>query len=516
MADEVTTGLDKITSIADSLAKLSATGLAQALGLWTAARAAIQTVAAGVAQAATQATVNAANAKYLGQPLSPAQLAVSIVRNVLPDSSGGAGKAPAGYPPPLYTGVAGNSPTAEAALSGLDGNRFAALVGSTGMCYGVVDALRMYNRNTNLWAMTPGPDVLDRDAALRGRRRPGPAVRHHPGRAATRSLPTRDIRPEYSDQLLKLSRNTISPADAVEMTVKQIVPQEVGQNLYAAAGGIPEQFAALVDAAGDSAGVEKAVELTAHGVIDDGQLAQIVGMSRMNHRFYYLTQVDAKTGQRPLNMKWLAPYEVGEALAAGHVDATTALEWLLDNGYPQDQAAAFVATKSTATVAKVKEETAAQVLKLYGAKLWTSAEATKALGELGYTAAAIAVLLEQAESQAIIAAHNSAVSRVRAAYLVGQITDAKASTDLGELGVPAAAISAFVADWRIEAATPHTHLSAAQVGKLTEEGKLTAEQAQAKWVAMGYSADDAALLLLIYPPLNAPVPGAGTPEVTAQ
>ena len=515
MADEVTTGLDKITSIADSLAKLSAIGLAQALGLWTAARAAIQTVAAGVAQAATQATVNAANAKYLGQPLSPAQLAVSIVRNVLPDSSGGAGKAPAGYPPPLYTGVAGNSPTAEAALSGLDANRFSALVGSTGMSYGVVDALRMYNRNTNLWAMTPGPMYSTGTPLYEG----GADLGQQYGITLAELyevIAHSDIRPEYSGQLLKLSRNTISPADAVEMTVKQIVPQEVGQNLYAAAGGIPEQFAALVDAAGDSAGVEKAVELTAHGVIDDGQLAQIVGMSRMNHRFYYLTQVDSKTGQRPLNVKWLAPYEVGEALAAGHVDAITALEWLLNDGYPQDQAAAFVATKSTATVAKVKEETAAQVLKLYGAKLWTSAEATKALGELGYTAAAIAVLLEQAESQAIIAAHNSAVSRVRAAYLVGQITDAKASADLGQLGVPAAAISAYMADWRIEAATPHTHLSAAQVGKLAEEGYLNAVQAQAKWIAMGYSADDAALLLLIYPPANLAGPGAGTPEVTAQ
>ena len=32
-----------------------------------------------------------------------------------------------------------------------------------------------------------------------------------------------DIRPEYSPDLLKLAKNTISPADVVEMAVKQVI-----------------------------------------------------------------------------------------------------------------------------------------------------------------------------------------------------------------------------------------------------------------------------------------------------
>jgi len=133
--------------------------LAQALGLYVTAKAAISTVASGVASAVSQATINTANAKYQGVPLSPATLATAIVRNVLKDSTGGkAGAAPANYPPPLMSGIDAHDATTEASYSGLDGDRFAALVGATGMSYGVIDALRMLNRNINLWALAPGPN----------------------------------------------------------------------------------------------------------------------------------------------------------------------------------------------------------------------------------------------------------------------------------------------------------------------------------------------------------------------
>ncbi len=157
--NETTTGaasqsvISTFTGAVSSLVSLSAEGLAKVVGLWTAARAAVSTVASGVAAAATQSTINTANAMYQGVPLSPATLATAIVRNVLPDSTGAAGVPPSGYPKPLYAGVSGNTPTQEAELSGVNGNRFAAMVGATGESYGVVDALRMLNRNVNLWSL---------------------------------------------------------------------------------------------------------------------------------------------------------------------------------------------------------------------------------------------------------------------------------------------------------------------------------------------------------------------------
>ena len=447
--------------------------LAKALGLFYAARAAISTVASGVAAAVSQATINTANAKYHGVPLSPATLATAIVRNVLPDSTGAAGGGGANYPKPLYTGVDGHTPTDEAALSGLDGNRFAALVGATGMSYGVIDALRMLNRNANLWALNH-ENAAGTFPVFAGGTDLGTTYGITSDEFAE-VVAHSDIRPEYIPDLLKLARNSISPADAVEMVVKQVLGMNTGQNLYAAAGGIPEQFHALVAAAGDSIGPEKMVDLLAHGLITYPEAKRALGMSRVNPDFYYAYIDSATQGAGPVHAKWLGPYEIGSAIAAGDVDAATGLQWLLDEGYDEAQAKAFTTSKATTVVAKVKEDTASQVLKLYAAQVYTEAETTTALGQPGLRQPAITVLESQAEARAMIAAHNSAVARVRAAYLVGEITQVQVKTDLRALGVPAAAVTAFLTDWDVEIATPTKHLSAAEMGKLCEKGKITVQ-----------------------------------------
>jgi hypothetical protein len=199
--------------------------------------------------------------------------------------------------------VAGHSPNVEASYSGLDGNRFAALVGSTGMSYGIIDALRLLNRATGTWAMAPNPAFPPDFPVYVGGTDLGPAWGISEAEFA-QVVAHSDIRPEYIPDLLKLARNTVSPADAVEMVVKQIVSMEVGQDLYAAAGGFPAQFGAMVAAAGDAAGVQHSVSLRMQGIITDAQLRRIVGMSRMNPDFYYLTEPDA-TGVIPLGRRWL-------------------------------------------------------------------------------------------------------------------------------------------------------------------------------------------------------------------
>ena len=491
MADSTESNLDKVLSLGDSLAKLSATALAQAVGLYMAASTAIRTVASGIATAATQATINAANAKYHAVPLSPAVLADMVVRDIYSESDA-AGQA-------LY--------------SGIDNDNFKLMVADTGESYGILDALRLYNRGTLMSALVQGPNyATGTPLYVAGNNLAGEyGISEYELKTVIYYSRVRD---EFIPDLLKLARNTLSPADAVELAVKQIVPTDVAQSLFEAAGGVGEQFQALVDAAGDAAGLEKAVSLYAHGVIDEGQLKQILGLSRVNPRFYYLYLPDAK-GTVPANSRYLGAYEVGEALTNGTIDQQTALTWLLEEGYPEDQAAAFATSKAAGTIAKPKEETAAQVLKEYGAQLLTEQDATTALTSLGYTQAAVPFLLQYATSSQIITARNNAVNRVKAAYLVGDIDANTVKTDLAVLNLPQAAVTAMLADWAVELATPHAHLSAAEVGKLAKEGYLSADQAQAKWMAMGYSGTDAALLLLIYPPANAVPPGTGTPAVTS-
>lgn len=498
--------LGQFLSAVQSLLGLEASALAKVLGLWTAARAAISTVGSGVAAAATQQTINTVNAQFHGVPLTPPNLADMVVRNVLADDTGAAGTAGSGYPAPRYANIGGRTASQEAAYSGLSEERFAALIADTGESYGILDALRMYNRGQTMSALVKGPNY---NTGL-------PLYVAGANLASTYGITEAEldnviaysrVRPEFTADLLKLAKNTLSPADAVELAVKQVVDTATAQSLFEAAGGVGEQFEALVDAAGDSAGIEKAISLYAHGAITKAQLQQILGLSRINPRFYYLYTPGAD-GTVPANARYLGAYEVGEALANGAITQDQAMTWLLEEGYPQDQATAFATAKVTGQVAKPKEETASQVLKEYQAGLLSETDTTQALTNLGYTAASVPYLLQYATAAAMVSARNSAVSRVRAAFLVGDLTQSQAQADLGSLGIPSAAIQSYMADWAVEAATPHLHLSAAQVGKLLEEGYIDGPTAVQKWQAMGYGANDASLLLYIYPP---PAPTGATP-----
>lgn len=517
--------LDKLEDIGKSIAQLSGTALAQAIGMWTAARAAISTVAGGIAAAAAQKCINTAMAKYLATPLSPPVLADMIVRNVLTDDTGAAGATGAGYPKAYLSEVDGNSPTAEAALSGLHPDRFKAMVYDTGESYGIIDALRLYNRGLSLYALEQAPTY---SSGL-------PLYQAGASLATTWGVTKAELdaviaysrtRPQFTPDLLKLARDTLSGATAVEMAVKEVVAMDVAQDLYVAAGGIGEQFPAIVAAAGDAAGLEKACALWMHGLITKAELLQVLGMSRVNPRFYPLytprktTAAAATPGEAvdaaapgtyasgwliPASAKYLGAFEVGDLVKNNAVTPAAAEKWLVADGYPEDQAHAFAYMYSVPSTA-IKQQTEAMVLDEYAAGTLSEKQATQSLTDMGYTVQSIPVILASVTARTAISARNSAVARVKAAYLHGAITVQKAATDLGALGVPAAAIANYTKDWAVEASTPTVHLSESMVGWLLEKGHITAAQAHTKWVALGLTSDDADLLALRYPVPKAPLP----------
>lgn len=510
--DSGTSILSTIMSGLAAVTKFSADDIAKALGVYFAARAAISTVASGVAQIVTQKTLQGVQAQYTDVPLTPAVLADAVIRNLLVGGTGVTAGTSASGTAPLLGNVDGNTAAQEAALSGLDTQRFNLLVQATGESYGVIDALRLYNRGQSMTALVKGPNYATGT----------PLYVAGESLATTYGITSDElntviaysrIRDQFIPDLLKLAKNTLSPADAVELAVKQVVPDADAQALFEAAGGVGEQFEALVDAAGDSAGIEKAVELAAHGVIGIGQLNQILGLSRLNPRFYYLAH-NADNGTFPLNSKWLGPYEIGESIANGTMSTADGLTALEQSGYSTEQAAAFTSARATGAVAKPKEETAAMVLNEYTAKLITEADATTALANLGYTTTAIPFLLEQATARAIIAARNAAIARVKSAYLMGDITATQAQTELGTLGIPQAAITDFMTDWGVEAATPHMHLSAAEIGWFVEHAVITPDQGVAMWQSSGFTAGTAQLLLKRYPPPAPPPAAAPAPLVS--
>ena len=442
--------------------------LATVIGTWETARQVIRTVATGVAGAAMQSTMNTVAAKYKDVPLSPAVLADMEIRNI-----GG-----------TFDKVQ------EAAYSGLDETRFNLMVEDTGESYGIDQALGLWWRGLHLESLVANPDTAA------GAIYPYTAS----GTLDPLGIPEAEldkviyysrVRDEFIPDLKLLAQRTMSQADAINMAVKGRVDPTTARMLFVAAGGIEDQFDALYESAGDSVGVVHAVELEAHGMISADELQQVIYQSRINPRFYNTALL--------ANVKWLPPYQIKAAVAAGTIDTATAMQWLMEQGYPEDQATAFAVASGAGTIAKPKAETEAMILDDFEAQILTETEATTALRSLGYEAGAIPYILEYVLARRLLTLRNTAMTRIRTAYVTSLVTEDWARTELAKIGIPEAAIAASFVTWDIEKATDIKRLSAAQVGKLAEDGVITADNAVARWVQMGYAPDEAQLLLYVYP-----------------
>ncbi len=483
---------DTLVGIWEGALQLVPESLGAALSAWETARQAIRTVASGVAQAATQSVINQVLAKYQDVPLTPAVLADMAIRNLTIPTDGGT------IDPGLML---------EASYSGYNPGRFAALVLETGEPYGIDQALSLWWNSQFLIAPEANTDTSPT----------APLYASGASLASTYGI-TEDeltkvvhysrVRDEFIPDLKLLPWSTMTKADAIETVIKGKASQDLALALFVAAGGMPEQFQLLVDSAGDSIGVEKAVSLNAHGMITDQELAQVIYQSRINPEFYDVAKLT--------NAKWLAPYQIEKLLTNGVVDPTTVVTWLTEEGYPADQANAFVVAATAGTVHSVKAETQGIILSEYEAQVITADQATTALENLGYTADSIPFLLESYDARRALAMRNAAINRVRQAYVIYNITEAQAKADLVNLGLSTASIDQFLTYWTIEQQTNIHRLSAAQVGKLAEDGVITGDDAVTRWVQMGYAPDEADLLTYIYPPAT-PVtttPASSAPPVS--
>lgn len=467
--------------------------IADGLGLWSAAKAVVTTVASGIAEVVTYETIRDIQAKHLDKQLTPAVLADMVVRNILSSSANPTTE-------PILSNIDGHDIYAEAAFSGIDEERMNALILDTGESYGIIDALRLYNRGAYLHQADPGPNY-ETSTPLYVE---GPSLAQMYG-ITEKELETvihySRVRDQFIPDLKLLSKNTLSAADAVEIAVKQIMSTDDAQDLYAAAGGMPEQFHLLVDSAGDSAGVQHAVGLAAHGAITPGQLEQIVGMSRMNHRFYYLTK-GTPPYTAPLNLKWLSAFEVHEAVKMGMASSAQAVQWLTEEGYPPDQVAAFAGVVGGVSTTGTKQETETMVLTEYAAGQISEADAKQALTNLGYSDAAIPFFLRYVDARSSIAARNTVISRVKQSFLLNLVNSDQATAELSQVGVSQTAIVTYLADWVAEKALPHTALTSAEIGWFFERGFIDLLQAQQFWAMKGYTESDIELLVKRYTPIT--------------
>jgi hypothetical protein len=294
----------------------------------------------------------------------------------------------------------------------------------------------------------------------------------------------------YVPMFKLLSQGYMSPADAIELAIKEVVTLPQAQEYFQMAGGEPDQFQILYEAAGDALGVIQGTELLNQGLITEADFTQILGRSRINPIFYPMAQA--------LTHKFLQPYQISAMLKAGTATAEQAAVWMTNLGYGPDQVQAFVGGSPSATIATAKSETEAMILQEYAEGIITAQAANNALVNIGYNSDQAAMLTGLQDAKASKAERDTAVSGIKSAMVEGKVSAAQAENDLTSLGIPASTINGYLKAWAVEATTKVKTLTVAEIAKAANNDFITWADAISRFQAMGYSQSDADVLAANY------------------
>ena len=395
-----------------------------------------------------QPLINELNQHDPQVPISPADAADMVERNIIDAQEG----------------------RLTAAKSGIDNAAFDLLVLDTGEPPGLEQMLTLWNRG-----------LLDEQTL-------------------DRMIAYSRVRTEWTDHVKALAHETMSSADAIEAALKGVLPQGQARALYVAAGGLDDQWDTLLATAGNPIGVEQALTLWNHGLISHEQVEQVILHSRINPAFEGIAEL--------LHFKFIPAFQIAEMLKAGAVTGAQATSWLLAQGYPADQVAGFVAMGSATKVVKAKALSESQITEAFDAGILNRAQADAELQSLGYEAAETDFILDLYDYRRKLSMAQSAIGQVRKVFLAGRIDAAQAGLDLDGLGVDPTAKAAYLAIWEVEKGVELKELTASQIGDIYKAGVFSDAQAIDRLEQLGYSSLDAQLLLTHY---GGPTPaGFGT------
>ncbi len=409
-------------------------------------------------QVDVQVLLNKYWAQYPTRPLSPADLADMVERNIV-----GQGWA-----------------EDEAKKSGVHPNDFDLLVKDTGEPYGIEEALSLLRRG-----------IIDEQRF-------------------TDILYYSRVRNEFLPDILNLQWDTMTAGDAVEGALKGVLSNGEAQDLFGKAGGLTSQFQTLLAIAGNPIGVEAALGLWNHGFIDESQVTQVILHSRINPAFEPMAKL--------LRHRFLAPYQVVQAVKAGTATVAQATEWLLADGYPADQVAAVLTANAKGATAAAKEISETQIAYMYEMGAIDKSEAEARLEALGYHADEVDFILSVYDEKRHVQLIATAIAQIKKVYLAGRIDGPTAGTQLDALGVDPNTKPTLLTVWEVEKMSELRELTPAQIGGMYKKGLMDDAGALARFTSMGYTNDDAALLLANYggpPPAGSPAAVAAAAQPTS-
>ena len=295
------------------------------------------------------------------------------------------------------------------------------------------------------------------------------------------------LRNEWTTPVYRASFQPMSTADAVSAVVQGHLTDGEGRRVAELNGLESQYWPALVETAGEPIARGEALELYNRGEMSRAEVEQAIRESRVKNK--YIGDI--------LKLRRRVPPErtVITLLAHGAIDHAHALELLAELGFDRPTSEAIVKAGTAQRTTSTRHLAAGTIAELAAEHAITEQEATTTLHSLGWTDHDARLELKVAQLRREHAWRQSAASRVGTDYVDRLIDKNTLVGYLDHIGLPVEQRDAYLELWDIERGARRRHLTEAQIVAAVKHGALQDADGHARLVELGYSEQDAHVLL---------------------
>lgn len=295
------------------------------------------------------------------------------------------------------------------------------------------------------------------------------------------------VRDEWIPTAEKLAYSPISVADAVNAVVQNQLAFADGDSISQQNGLEPGNFQTLVNTAGEPLARGEMFELYNRGLVTKDQVIQAERESRLKNKYNDVAF--------NLHERLLEPRMLSSAVEFGSITQQEAIAQAEAYGYSAELAKVLIGEGTSRKLATYKNEVVASIRTMYEDGAIDNATASNAIMALGLNAEEASFILESSDMKRATKQVGQVISAIRGKYLSRHIDDQEASSLLSTAGVPTAQVAYLMSEWGLERTAYTRQLTEAQIVKAVKLQLLTADDGAKRLVDMGYTSDDAALLI---------------------
>jgi hypothetical protein len=299
---------------------------------------------------------------------------------------------------------------------------------------------------------------------------------------------------KYTADLEALKRALLNPATVVNLYLRGWITQADFHSRMALHGYDAGESDDWYDASGRPATTLQMVKGYRRG-------GRIPGVADSEHAHVEKAVVQSDIRPEDLDVifagreSYPSAFVMRRLVADGAVTTAEAADILYKNAWPRDLADKAAASWAVGTGTTKKGLTVTDLANEYEAAWITRTQYVTGLKELGYDDATAAAKADAEDAKRVRLARNQLVARVHSQYVAHRISLATATNALNSAGVPARVRDSLLPDWTAERDLTADALTAAQIKKAWQKVMMTRAEAISRLEFKGYDAADAALYL---------------------